>query len=135
MITKTIDIEKFEQTAPLQYVQELGPAHFRVINAEIAANSQTVTFTDTDVNFNDDQWNIDDLDDLIKMYYSSAADFFLASTDDSREEQYKFIAEMAAEQEWGQGPARTVTVAYDMVFAADGELELNLTDILNLLEA
>lgn len=52
-----------------------------------------------DIDFMSDDVDIDKLDGLIDEYYSSCTDFFLASTD-NRQQQFQFIAEMIAEQEW-----------------------------------
>ena len=90
MQINTVD---FELTDGYQWVKTIDKTHYLVINGTGLPSG------DVDFGYY--------LDELITEYYSSVSDFFLASTDDDRQQQYQYIAEMIAEQEWGIEPRKT----------------------------
>lgn len=103
MQINTVD---FELTDEYQWVKTIAKTHYLVINGT-ELPSGDVDFGYYDIDFLSDDIDIDQLDRLINEYYFSVSDFFLASTDDDRQQQYQYIAEMIAEQEWGIEPRKT----------------------------
>ena len=106
MRINTVD---FELTDGYQWVKTIAKTHYLVISGT-GLPSGDVDFGYYDIDFLSDDIDIDQLDELITEYYSSVSDFFLASTDDDRQQQYQYIAEMIAEQEWGIEPRKTCLI-------------------------
>lgn len=105
----------FEKTDEFQWVRKVAKGHYIIVNGDELPNGN-ITFGYYDINLYDDDIESDKLDELINEYYSSCTDFFLAATDENRDEQMQLIAEMVAEQEWEIMPIATCTLE---------ELELN----------
>lgn len=104
---------EFEKTGVYQWVRVVTPKHFQVVNGLDFCNG-IFDFLVYDIDFLSDEIDIDQLDNLITQYYSSCSDFFLAATDDDRQKQYQFIAEMIAEQEWEIEPIRSCELFVDV---------------------
>lgn len=103
------EIKGFDHTDEFQWVKKIDKGHYKIIDGkELAVDN--MNFACFNINFYDDDLDLDRLDELINEYYSSCTDFFLAATDDNRDEQMQFIAEMIAEQEWQVDPVETCTL-------------------------
>lgn len=105
--------EDYEQTDGYQWVKTISPTHYQIINGTEYPDGR-VGFAYYDIDFMSDDVDIDNLDGLIDEYYSSCTDFFLASTD-NRQQQFQFIAEMIAEQEWNFDASTTCELNVNQV--------------------
>lgn len=96
---------KYEQTGKLQFVKRETATHYTIINGkEFPDGSQHFGYYDIEMK---DLASYDDLDTLICKYYSSCSRFFLLHCGDSRESQFKALAEMMTEQNWSTMPLST----------------------------
>ena len=122
MQINTVD---FELTDEYQWVKTIAKTHYLVINGT-GLPSGDVDFGYYDIDFLSDDIDIDQLDELITEYYSSVSDFFLASTDDDRQQQYQYIAEMIAEQGWDIDPRNTCVLTAEEIEGANENLLLEM---------
>ena len=122
MQINTVD---FELTDEYQWVKTIAKTHYLVINGT-ELPSGDVDFGYYDIDFLSDDIDIDQLDRLINEYYFSVSDFFLASTDDDRQQQYQYIAEMIAEQGWHIDPQNTCELTAEEIEGANENLLLEM---------
>lgn len=120
-----IDIRGFEETDVYQWVKTLSRTHYLVIDGIMLPNGY-VDFGYYDIDFLSSDIEIDQLDELINEYYSSCSDFFLAATDDNRQQHYQFIAEMIAEQDWHIDPLKTCVLSAKELENVEGDQLLEI---------